>query len=286
MTNPPRQPMPRRPPGVKRTSWTRAARRKDAGRQRSNWRSKNRMVSVPRDKLAFPQSMRATLRYVERVEFLPNNSTTSQVYAFRGNSPQDPYAAFGGHSARGYDQYMGVYNAYTVLSSSCKGEFQYEYYDGPASAASGVYNNMVKTIGTSETVQQPALSSVQCGIRKSSAALVISGTAQQMEKDKTVTRGLNPAMGPVKLSSKGTTAEFFGKEALVGAPDYQGNFNSAPVEEWQWHVWCGRTSDNYEADVVRIVAFITLEYDVVFTEPKQLGESGTLKVDAPLDPPL
>lgn len=39
---------------------------------------RNRMVTVPRNKLAFPQTMKTKLRYVERVDFVPTGTSAHQ----------------------------------------------------------------------------------------------------------------------------------------------------------------------------------------------------------------
>jgi len=244
------------------------------GTLRRAQRGKNALVSVPRNKLAFPTSMKTKLRYCERIELIPGSSTSSTGHTFRGNGIYDPNAAIGvGHQPRGFDQFMQVYQTFTVAGSSCKAAFTYEYYDGPSQAASGVYNNMIKTVGYDGSNEVPALSAVVCGIRKASSDFVTDSVANQLEKDKMVHASLVPTAAAKNLYMKGSTKEFFGKTALTGASGYTGGSGADPDEQWQWHVWAGRVADNYAADIVRIIAFVTLEYDVVFTEPKQLAAS-------------
>ena len=64
--------------------------------------------------------MKTKLRYVERIEMLPASLTSSVGFTFRGNGIQDPYAGIGGHQPRGFDQFMAIYETFTVLASSCK----------------------------------------------------------------------------------------------------------------------------------------------------------------------
>lgn len=63
-------------------------RRSDVMR-RNRLKKRNRMVTVPRNRMAFPQSQRATLRYVTHVDMTPVGSAIQQ-YAFRANSLYDP----------------------------------------------------------------------------------------------------------------------------------------------------------------------------------------------------
>jgi len=245
------------------------------GTLRRAQRGKNALVRVPRNKLAFPTSMKTKLRYTERVELLPGSSTTSVGYTFRGNGIYDPYAGVGGHQPRGFDQYMAIYQTFTVSGSSCKASFQYEYYDGPTQASVSAYNNLIQCRQDPTTAPEecPALSSVIVGIRKASSTFLTDSVANQLEKDKMVHASLVPTAAAKNLSMKGTTKEFFGKTALTGSSGFTGSDSADPTEQWLWHVWCGRASDNVQSDLVRIVAFVTLEYDVIFTEPKQLTQS-------------
>ena len=230
-------------------------------------------VVVPRNKLGFPQSMSTTLRYVERVEF---NLTDQNIIAwtFRGNGIFDPLYNAGGHQPRGFDQYMALYKTFTVTGCNVKANFMHEYNDGPSTIADGVYNNMVKEVGYDGSNQVPALSAAVVGIQKSAKAVVSQHIGPTIEQDKTTHRtlcGNNPT--GVTTSMSGTTKEFFGKEAAIGAEGYAGTAAEDPDQEYLFHVWAGRVSDNFAADSLHLVAYVTCEYKVTFTEPVVLAAS-------------
>lgn len=232
---------------------------------------KNRMVAVPRNRLAFPQSMKTRLRYVERCEFSPQNSNVLAVN-FLANGLFDPRTALGGHQPRGFDEFMNIYETFTVLGSSCSVSFMYEGYDGPSVTATT--GNLEKTVlAPSISPQAPALSPMVCLLHKGTEVLAGGTAANQMEKDRTQWTYINGQSKHSTLSSKLKTSDFFGKEAVVGAEGYTGSEIADPKEQVLWQILVGRASDDYPADSTKVVAFVCIEYDTVFTEPKVLPES-------------
>ncbi len=230
---------------------------------------KSGMVKVPRNRLAFPQSMKTKLRYSERVEFTPT-STAVIVATFRGNGLNDPYADLGGHQPRGFDQFMDIYQKYTVLSSTCTAQFMYEGYDGPSLKASA--GNLTQNRSSTDNV--PALTPVCCGLHKGMEALAAGTYTEQIEKERTQWGYITGAGGEIMtLSGKGSSREMFGKKYSIGAEGYSATENTDPTEQWKWEVWAGRVSDDYPQEQVKVVCNVVLTYDCVFTEPKTLAAS-------------
>ena len=94
-------------------------------------RPRNAMVSVPRAKIGFPQSMRTKLRYATRVDFVPTGTTVVSK-TFLANGLYDPDTTVGGHQPRGFDEFMAAYTTFTVQGSKASCSFMYEGYDGPS----------------------------------------------------------------------------------------------------------------------------------------------------------
>lgn len=227
------------------------------------------MVKVPRNRLNFPQSMKTKLRYTERFEFTPT-STSVQQQRFMGNGIYDPNITGIGHQPRGFDQFMDVYQKFTVVASQCTVQFMYEGYDGPSLKDSTGH----LTQNRSSTDNVPALTPVACGLHKGMEALAAGSYVQQMEKDRTQWGFVTGTGGEVcTLVGKGSTKEMFGKEYAIGAEGYMGDASSDPDQAWFWEVWAGRISDDYPQEQVKVVCNAILQYDVVFTEPKTLSES-------------
>ncbi len=225
---------------------------------------------VPRNKLGFPQSMVATLRFCARKEFIPTGTTTA-VWSFRANDMYDPDAATGGEQPRGFSEYSELYNNFTVTSSKCNVNWMLEGYDGPSQTA-GTPAALIKTYD--ESTEAPAVPPVICGIMRS-ADTYGSGIAvnEQMEHDRTTWKVMTPQSGAEITSSKTNFVEFFGKQDLVAADGYSGTASASPENQAFYHIWAARGSDDYPHGTVKVVAFVTIEYRVTWTEPKPLADS-------------
>lgn len=244
-----------------------------AGRKRRA--AKNRIVAVPRTKLAFPTGMRTKLRYVQRVEF--DNSTAAAIakYAYRANSLTDPsVTGTAGHQPRGFDEFMDVYRSYTVVGSKVSVNFMYNGYDGPSALDSTTDTFLIKTNKVETTAGlSAAVAPVIVGIHKGVTELSASDTAAtSMEQDRTVWKAMTPNDGAIIISASMQTSDFFGKDALVGAEGYTGTITADADNLVYYTIFCARANGNTDG-VCHCVGYITIEYDVMFTEPKTLGQS-------------
>ena len=237
-------------------------------KRRQTRRGRNALVRVPRNKIGFPQSMRTKLRYCSRIEFVPTG-TAIVAKRFLANGLFDPDTSLGGHQPRGFDEFMKAYETFTVKGSSCSCSFMYEGYDGPSLiSATG---NLIKTMG--EASNQPALTPMICGLHKGTDVLAAGTGQEQIEKDRTTWTFINGVSGHKTLATKLKVSDFYGKPALTGAEGYTGNDSSDPTEQVFYELWCGRVSDDYPAEQTKVVGYVTIEYDVVFTEPRTLNAS-------------
>ena len=143
--------MPRTPNRKKR-----ARRSSTVGVAKSRPRRRNALVSVPRNKIGFPQMMRTKLRYSTRVEFTPSG-TDVQQFQLRATGLFDPQVNLGGHQPRGFDEFMKTYETYTVHGSRCSGSFMCEGYLGPTRVTTT--GNLIQSIGDGSPADQitPAL---------------------------------------------------------------------------------------------------------------------------------
>lgn len=234
-------------------------------------RARNAIVRVPRTKLAFPQGMRSTLRYVERQDF--NVSSVDQIITSKllANGMYDPNTALGGHQPRGFDEFMNLYQTFTVLGSKISVNWVYTGYDGPSTLDSVVGGYMVKST-TNLTADQPSCCPVIVGIHKGTEDLPAGTAAQTMELDRTNWRAMTPSDGAVTMSNSLAVSDFFGKGTLVGAEGYTGTRSADPAEQIFWQIWVGRANAQ-SSGTCQVVAYITVEYDAMFTEPKGLGAS-------------
>lgn len=228
------------------------------------------MVAVPRNKLGFPKSIRTTLRYTERYEFDVSGLDAMAYNSIRGNDIYDPDVSTGGHQARGFDEFMAVYKKFTVLGSKINVNWTYVSYDGPtvASSTGNLIKNFVQT-----TAEPPGLSPVMVGLYKGIEDLPTDSTAKELlERDNVIWRNMTPADGALITSMRGSAGQMLGKAKLVGAEGYTGSASAGPDNQFHYTVWAARTSETTAGKCI-VVAYATVEYDVVFTEAKLLDAS-------------
>lgn len=244
--------------------------RPPTGTRNPSRKRRNAIVAVPRAKLAFPQGIRTKLRYTERDSIIPNNVAQIYPVSFIANGLYDPTVALGGHQPRGFDQYMAIYDNYTVVGSKINVNWMYDQYDAPSMAGTPS-GTLVKSVTTS-TADQFGCPPVMVGIHKGVATLAANDAADAMEQDRTMWRNMTAADGAVVTSSKLAISDFFGKGNLVGAEGYGGTAAADPDNKIYWTIWAAR-APNQGNGVVQLTAFTTIEYDVIFTNPKNLAAS-------------
>lgn len=251
---------------------TRGTKRTRSGVAKASQTGGNRRMTVPRNRLNFPQSLRTRMRYVTRVEYTLTNSN-AVVRTIRANDLFDPEYAVGGHQPRGFDEMMEVYGKYTVMGSKITASFMYEGYNGPSETGSA--GNLIQTLSSSagSPPQTPALPPVACGVHTGVETLATGTAEEQMEKERTSWGYITPQTGMISRGASATQKDFFGKEFVVGADTYSGTKTGGVSEDLFFEVWAARIDNNYSAGVVRIPCYITVEYDAVFTEPKTLSAS-------------
>ena len=244
--------------------------RSTGGRRRQ--RAANRRMTVPRNRLNFPQSLRTKLRYTCKVEY-PLTSTSAVVRTIRANDLFDPEFALGGHQPRGFDEMMEVYDKYTVMGSKISASFMYDGYNGPSET--GSTGALIQTISSAQSTppQTPALPPCAVGVHTGTEVLAAGTAEEQMEKERTSWSYVTPQSGVITRSASATQKAFFGKKAIVGAEGYTGTKTSGVDNDLYFEVWAARLNGGYNAGTVKIVGFITVEYDSVFTEPKTLTAS-------------
>jgi len=74
------------------------------------------------------------------------------------------------------------------------------------------------------------------------------------------------------VSTSSSVTEFFGKDFLVGADGYTGTASSDPDNKLFYHIMVGLNTNEYPHPV-KMRANVCVQYDVVWTEPKQLAAS-------------
>ena len=243
--------------------------RKATGRA-SGLRSRNALVSVPRNKLGFPQEMSTTLRFVT-TKTLDPGTNTANGFTLRANGMFDPEYSLGGEQPRGFDQYMELYEKFTVSSAKLSVTFAYRGYPGAPPGAVDATGAPVQEVNAKD-VDVVAPPSVICLVHKAVAINAAQTIYQFQEHDRTKWVTITPGGEARTVSTSLTCREFFGKDFLVGSDGYTGTVSADPTNPLYFHVMAGKNDDGADK-AVQIMANCVLEYRCTFTEPKQLAQS-------------
>lgn len=232
----------------------------------SGLKSRNALVSVPRNKLGFPQEMSTTLRYVQTSTVNPGTST-AHGFSIRANGMFDPDYNLGGLQPRGFDQYMELYEKFTVTSAKLSVTFTYNSYNGAPPGQGAV--QQIQDTGAAV----PAPASAICLVHKAVGTNSEQTIYQFQEHDRTKWVTITPGGEAKTVTTSLTCKEFFGKDFLVGSDGYTGTVSSDPTNPLYFHVMAGMNDPNAADKPVVIICNCILEYKCTFTEPKQLAQS-------------
>lgn len=241
-------------------------------------RAKNKIVNVPRNKLAFPANIRTTMRYTELTTFSLSSATAASVMDFSANNLRDPNITGVGHQPRGFDEYMNLYGSYTVHGASCSYHVVPRYSN---SAPTFVGTAPMEGIAASTHAagEIPAFPNCVVGIYKGVDVLAGGQAIQEItEQDKTKWTILSGSDGSKIIHTTLKVADFHGTSgSLTGKEGYFGGALAAadPVNTVCFSIFAQNLGElplpaNYKAELSGLV---TIEYDVTFSEPKQLAPS-------------
>lgn len=164
----------------------------------------------------------------------------------------DPDVSIGGHQPLGFDQWMLVYDHYTVIGSKCTVQAVPII---PSTLEPGFFGIILddNSSGATYTTSQQIIESKQGGNHRIYGALGTTGKN-------------NP-----KITKTFSAKKFFGKNAgIVNSSLYRGSASSNPSEEASFGIWAGTVAGN---DPGNYTFLVTLEYIAVFSEPKFLAQS-------------
>lgn len=247
------------------------SRSRSGSRKGGRLRARNALVRVPRGKLAFPQEMSTTIRYVDTIDLVPSSDTATGK-AYLANGCYDPQVDLGGHHPRGFNQFKDVYQKFTVKASKISVTFAFEGYHGCSTQDStGTPTQSVGVPASSGTVV--ACPSAIGLIHKTTNNANPSATIQEFqEMDRTKWCTIAPVGEPKTISSRMKMSEYFGKDFLVGSDGYTGTATTDPENLVYFIIMAGLNSNEYSTSI-KLRCNLCIEYDVTWTEPKQLDKS-------------
>lgn len=188
-------------------------------------------------------TLRRTLRYSAGGTITTGAGAVAFSY-WRAIGAFDPQFAVGGHQPMGFDQIMALYSKFNVLNSRITIR---PYNNAGVPTAFGVH----LTPGSSASIYSDY------------AAIDESGLAVwQM-----LPAGLDI---PVKIVLSQNTSETFGNVNILDDDELAGSGAADPVALCNFAIY----AQDVNSTSVAIVQFtISLEYDILFTEPKQVAQS-------------
>lgn len=201
----------------------------------------------------FPPSVSTTLRYVDIATLNPGPGVIAK-HTFNASSVFAPNVTGTTHQPMGYDQWQARYKHFTVTGCRIKAR----YVSTAASQSSGVLPCVAAINLSSEdifsfTTYSPAL--------EQAGASTNVGYLDPSQANKELTT----------INHKFDAAKFFNQRNIVGNSAYAGDSATDPAEEAFFHIWCG--SLDATVNPTNYTFLVTIDYDVVFTEPTELSAS-------------
>lgn len=200
----------------------------------------------------FPKSKMVKLRYSAEVILNPPAVGVPTVHYFTANSMYDPDLTGVGHQPRGFDEWMNVYDHYTVLG--CRATARWI----PSASTDKVPSAWGIALTDDASFPHASLGDVIESVEGGKNYRLAGQSA-------TTTGGIHPT-----VTRRFSAKKFFGVKAIVGQDEYKGTATANPTEMAHLALWaCGPTVSDPDA----IVFQMTIDYIAVLTERKGLARS-------------
>lgn len=200
--------------------------------------------SAPTTPLAHRQ--KATLKYQTVVSLNPAAFGIAQ-YSFSANGLFDPDISGVGHQPRGFDQLMLLYDHYTCICTS----FQATFFNGDSN------NAIVCGLGVAD--QATTYTTLNNGMESPDFVYAICGPRLSGSDVRTLRRSINPN----RWLGSGT--------AVLSNDQLRGSAAANPAEQAFFNILVSPMDE--ATDVTAATVQVLINYTVIFTEPKNPGQS-------------
>lgn len=217
-------------------------------RGKSSYRSRRRRGTFAFNKAPMPNKFPTKLRYQENVSINPSVGVPG-LQVVTANGLFDPNITGVGHQPRGFDQLMAMYDHYTVIGAKITATFMLR--EGLA------YDSM----------------NVGIALKDATGIENLNGYLEGRNVRSRVLRGSDGAatvVGMTTISMSSSTSKFLGRSKVLADPELKGNVSSNPTEQLYFHIFAQAVQGG---DAQPIDVTYRIDYLVVFTEPKQPGQS-------------
>ncbi|AKV62282.1 putative capsid protein [Fiddler Crab associated circular virus] len=224
------------------------ARKTQKSRKRTYRRKTYRRKNLVLSKAPIPNTFSTKLRYSESVSVNPGASGVAGVYVMNASSCYDPNTTGTGHQPRGFDQWMTMYDHFTVIGAKITAQFSI----------------------TGQADDRALI----CGIALKDANGVYADKNDYMEGrnvvSKLVSGGATGDARTVTLSKTYSAKKFLGISKPLASSLIRGTSSANPSENAYFHLFAAPTGN---ADLDNIPIQVLIDYLVVFTEPQQPSQS-------------
>lgn len=199
---------------------------------------------------AFPNSYTAKLRYVEEVSLNPAAAGIVS-YVFRANDCFDPNLTGVGHQPKGFDELMSRYDHFSVIGSKIVVKYMPNTPQAGNTSYMGVYLSDNGTRVTGHANVSDLLES-----RGAGRYITVGDSAFSGRKN--------------KVYNTFSAKKFFRKKEIIGDSLYRGDVATSPTEQAYFEIYSASVGG---VDSSAINLLVVIDYLVVFTERKYLGQS-------------
>lgn len=193
-----------------------------------------------------PNTMKATLHYCSRsIDINPGAAGSCASHVFSANGLYDPDITSTGHQPMGFDNYMALYQDYTVIGSKIT-IF--------ARSADLTYGQFV-------------------GIQLRDDSSVNTDGENIVENGRNVYTHIGQATSGndlAQVSYDCNLSEFLGLSHIMSCDEARGSASTNPIEQAYYHVFCFPDS---VADSAGVRFMAQIDYVVIFSEPRPLATS-------------
>lgn len=198
-----------------------------------------------------PKTRLVKLRYSDAISLVPTAGGVAGTHYFSCNGMYDPDITGVGHQPLGFDQYMSMYDHYTVISSRITVIAAARGTAAGEAGIAAVYlndntSNVIAPNHISAYLEQPGCSFKPLALREAGNSIV------------TVVRKFN-------------AKKDLGVSKPLSAPEVRGSVSSNPAEQSYFQLLAGPIDVTGTMSTINCV--VTIDYVAVLTEPKDLAQS-------------
>lgn len=209
---------------------------------------------IPRTLRSFPKTQRVKLLY-SQIADLSITAGSPVGVVLRANGPYDPDVNAGGQQPRGFTQWSAFYERYTCVASKVH------------------FRLLDKDTGTGTTGTVTGL----YGVTLLDNTSFVTDVKTLLEDDETKYSGYDSYHAAAKIVNKVNVAKYFTVKDILDDPTLAGNTGTTlvgtpPTKQIYWRCWATQAPSSGAA-AQTFVADILVEYDIIFTDPKDLPAS-------------